>query len=67
MDPYISSEVALDVEKTLFPVKPSLLIGGSPWPKFPNSAKKVSNINAGIAKVSTTRRWLERGRLCLAW
>ena len=25
MDPYISSEVALDVEKTLFPVKPSLL------------------------------------------
>ena len=23
-----------------------------------NSAKKVSNINAGIVKVSTTRRWL---------
>src|SRR5271156_2639953 len=26
-------------------------------PNFPNSAKKVSNINAN-AKVSTTRRWL---------
>jgi hypothetical protein len=25
-------------------------------PNFPNSSKKVSNINVGIAKVSTTRR-----------
>ena len=35
------------------------------WPNFPNSAKKVSNINAGIAKVSTTLRWLGCGRFCL--
>jgi hypothetical protein len=32
----------------------------------PNSAKKVSNINARIAKVSTTRRWLGGERSFLA-
>jgi len=36
------------------------------YPNFPNSAKKVSNINGGIAKVSTTRRWLGHERLCPA-
>jgi hypothetical protein len=35
-------------------------------PNFPNSAKKVSNINIGIAKVSTTRRWLGGERSFLA-
>jgi hypothetical protein len=33
-------------------------------PTATNSAKKVSNINAGIVKVSTTRRWLPRNIPC---
>ena len=36
------------------------------YPNFPNSAKKVRDINTGIAKVSTTRHWLGGERSFLA-
>ena len=62
MDPYISSEVALDVEKTLFPVKPSLLMGGSalklPWGRQKAHVRTLTS----AALRSSTRRTSSRPR-----
>src|SRR6516162_6298956 len=61
MDPYISSKVALDVEKTLFPVKPSLLIGGSAL-KLPWGARSLMSERSRAARCDQARAGPRRDR-----